>query len=389
MIYLDNNATTRMDPRVLDAMLPFLREEWGNPSSPHRVGRSVTRAVARARRAVADAVGADPSEIVFTGSGTESDNLAIRGTVEAAAARGERPRVVTTAVEHPAVLETCRDLERRGRCALTVVPVDGDGGVRLDRLDAALRDAETTLVSIMWVNNETGVVFPLEEIAGRVQEAGARLHVDAVQAVGKLPVDLRSLPADLLTFSGHKIHGPKGVGVLVVREGVELAPAVTGGGQERGRRSGTEDPAAIVGLAAAVERAEEVRPRAVARMQALRDRLENGLLERVPDLEVSGRAAVRVANTLHVTVPDTEAEPVLLLLDRAGIACSAGSACSTGALEPSHVLVAMGIEPSRLHGGLRLSLSRETTGEEIDRVLEVLPSILARVARIAPPARGA
>lgn len=381
-IYLDNNATTRLDPRVLEAMMPLLTEHWGNGSSQHHVGRPVTSAIAAARRTVADRLGAEPGDVVFTASGTEADNLAIRGVLQT---RETPCHVVTTRVEHPAVLETLHDLRARGRCTVSEVGVHPDGALDLDALASALRPGETGLVSVMWANNETGVVFPIETVAAMTHEAGALLHVDAVQALGKIEVDLQKVPVDLLAFSAHKIHGPKGMGALVVRGGIRLHPSVTGGGQERGRRSGTENPAGIVGLAKAVELALDALPATRDAIAARRDRIEAAVLD-LPGVAITGRGAERVPNTLHFTVAGAEAEPMLLLLDREGIACSAGSACSSGALEPSHVLSAMGLHPSRLHGALRLSLSRETTDAEVDRVVEILPSVVRRIASITQDA---
>jgi cysteine desulfurase len=378
-IYLDNNATTRLDPQVLDAMLPFLREHFGNASSRHHVGAAAAAAVSAARRAVAQVLGAQPGEVVFTSGGTEADNLAIRGAVRAA----PRPRhVVTTAVEHPAVLETCEDLAHQGDCELTVLGVDAQGGLDLEALQAALRPGRTCLVSAMWANNETGVLFPIGEIGARARAAGALFHVDAVQAAGKLPIDFASLPVDLLSVAAHKLHGPKGSGALLVRRGVTLAPMVTGGGQEQGRRSGTLHPAAAVGLARALELAVAVLPQASRRMAELRDLLQQQLAQRVPGLQVTGEGAQRLPTTLHVTL-EVEAEALLLLLDREGVAASAGSACSSGAHLPSPVLTAMGVAPSRAHGGVRFSLSRETTRDEIERVVRVMPPLVERLAALA------
>jgi cysteine desulfurase len=380
LIYLDNNATTRLDPRVLERMMPLLSEHWGNAGSGHSVGRPVRKLVAEARRDMGALLDVAPEEIVITGSGTEADNLAIRGVV----AKAKAPRhLICSAVEHPAVLETCRALEREGLCALSVVPVDGDGRIDLEAMETALRPGETCLVSVMWTNNETGVIHPIEAIGQLAHAAGARFHVDAVQSVGKLPLELDRVAIDLLSMSAHKFHGPKGVGALIVRKGVELAPAVTGGGQERGRRSGTENPAGIVGLAAALEFAIEGRESAARRMTELREGLERALIERVQDLRITGTAAPRVCNTTHFTVPKVEAEAVLIALDRDGIACSSGSACSTGALEPSHVLLAMGVAKDRLHGALRLSLSRETTPEEMDEAAEKLVATVGRLKGLA------
>jgi cysteine desulfurase len=363
VIYLDNNATTRLDPRVLERMLPLLSEHWGNAGSGHSFGRPVRKRVAEARRDMGDLLGVAAEEIVITGSGTEADNLAIRGIVAAALP----PRhVICSAVEHPAVLETCRALEQDGLCELTVVPVDADGQCDVDAVRNALRPGETCLVSVMWTNNETGVVQPIAEIGELAHAAGARFHVDAVQAIGKLPLDLEGIPIDALALSAHKFHGPKGVGALIVRKGVQLVAAVTGGGQEGGRRSGTENPAGIVGLAAALELALAEREEASARMLRLRDAFERRVSAEIQDLEISGAQSPRVCNTTHLTVPRVEAEAVLVALDRDNIACSSGSACSTGALEPSHVLTAMGVAKDRLHGALRISSSRETTEAEME-----------------------
>ena len=377
--YFDNNATTRPDSRVVEAMLPLWHEHWGNASSGHGFGRPVRALVGEARRRSGQVLGVDASEVVFTSSGTEADNLAIRGVVLASKA----PRhVVTTAVEHPAVLETCRDLERQGLCTLTVLGVGRSGLPDLGELGRALRPGETCLVSAMWANNETGVVLPIAQIGELAHAAGARLHVDGVQAIGKLDFDLDRLAIDLLALSAHKFHGPKGVGALIVRKGVRLHAMTTGGGQERDRRSGTENPAGIVGLATALEIALQEREAAAERMRALRDRLERELVARVPELVVSGAGAPRVPNTSHFTLPDIEAESLLLLLDQEGIACSAGSACSTGAHEPSHVLLAMGVDRARAAGAIRLSLSRETSEEEVERVIETLPRLVERLRRV-------
>ncbi|HKK70903.1 MAG TPA: cysteine desulfurase family protein, partial [Candidatus Krumholzibacteria bacterium] len=375
-VYLDNNATTRLDEDVLDTMLPFLREQWGNAGSGHHVGRPVARAVNAARRSVADRYGVRPGDVVFCAGATEADNLALRGSL---AARPDRRHLVTTAVEHPAVLDCARMLESEGLCELSIVGVDGQGRLDVDALEAALRPGETALVSVMGANNETGVVLPLAEVAARARAAGAWLHVDAVQLVGKSTVDPIEAGADLIALSAHKFHGPKGLGALILRRGIDPSPIVHGGGQEKGRRPGTLNAPGIVGFARALERVDEEDPTAIPRMRALRERLESGLSAAVADLEITGAGVDRVANTTHVTVPGVEAEALLVQLDREGIACSAGSACSTGALEPSPVLVAMGIAPDRLHGALRLSTSRETTEADVDRLLEVLPPVVARL----------
>jgi len=336
----------------------------------------VARAVNAARRSVADRYGVRPGDVVFCAGATEADNLALRGSL---AARPDRRHLVTTAVEHPAVLDCARMLESEGLCELSIVGVDGQGRLDVDALEAALRPGETALVSVMGANNETGVVLPLAEVAARARAAGAWLHVDAVQLVGKSTVDPIEAGADLIALSAHKFHGPKGLGALILRRGIDPSPIVHGGGQEKGRRPGTLNAPGIVGFARALERVDEEDPTAIPRMRALRERLESGLSAAVADLEITGAGVDRVANTTHVTVPGVEAEALLVQLDREGIACSAGSACSTGALEPSPVLVAMGIAPDRLHGALRLSTSRETTEADVDRLLEVLPPVVARL----------
>jgi cysteine desulfurase len=376
MIYLDNNATTRLDPEVLDAMMPLLTEHFGNPGSSHAGGRPVAKAVHAARRAVADRFGLAPNEVVFLASATEADNLALRGVITAC----DGPRhLITTAVEHPAVLDAAHALQSEGLCELTVLGVDRDGRLSLDELRDALRPGETKLVSVMGANNETGVLFPIPEIASIVHAAGALLHVDAVQLIGKVLADWTRWPADLFSLSAHKFHGPKGSGLMTAPKHVKLNPMVVGGGQERGLRSGTENPAGIVGISKALELALDHSDEAVPRMKAMRDRLAAGLGAQVDGLEVTGAGAQRNANTLHVTIPGVEAEPILVNLDREGIAVSAGSACSSGALKASHVLEAMDLSKDRIHGVLRISLSRETTDVEIDRVLEVLPPIVERV----------
>ena len=375
LIYLDNNATTRLDPVVLEAMMPLLNEHWGNPGSAHSAGRPVARAVHAARRSVAERFGLEPNEIVFTASATESDNLALRGVIEAA----EGPRhLITTAVEHPAILDTARALESEQLCELTILAVDADGQLDLDELRAAIRPRETVLVSIMGANNETGILFPIEEIAAIVHDAGSLLHVDAVQLIGKIETDWTRWPVDLWSLSAHKFHGPKGVGLLTAPRRVDLHPMVVGGGQERGLRSGTENPAGIVGIARALELALDGSAEAVPRMRRLRDDLAAGLAASIRGLRISGEAVARNANTLHLTIQGIEAEPLLVQLDREGIAVSAGSACSSGALAASHVLEAMAVGKDRIHGVLRISLSRETTGAETGRVLELLPPMVER-----------
>jgi cysteine desulfurase len=382
-VYLDNNATTAVAPEVLEAMLPFFRERWGNPSSMHAFGGNLGRDVERARAQVAALLGAEtPSEIVFTSGGTESDNTAILSALEA---YPDRRQVVTTRVEHPAVLSFAQHLERKGY-EIARVGVDRDGNLDVVELRAAL-SSRTAIVSVMWANNETGVIFPVEEIARMAHEAGALFHTDAVQAVGKIPMNLRDSSIDMLSLSGHKLHGPKGIGALYVRRGTRFRPHVIGGHQERNRRGGTENVPGIVGLGRAAESAAASLEEERRRVAALRDRLEQGLIDRVPDAVVNGTARHRLPNTTNVSFQFIEGEAILLMLDREGICASSGSACSSGSLEPSHVLRAMGIPFTYAHGSIRLSLSRYNTDADIDHVLDVLPRVIARLREISPFSR--
>jgi cysteine desulfurase len=379
LIYLDNNATTRPLPEVLEAMRPFQEEFYGNPSSRHPLGGRARQAIDRARDQVAALVGARPDEVVFTSGGTESDNCALRGVLEA---RRERRHLVVTAVEHPAVLETARRLAHEGY-EVTEAGVDADGALDL----AALRDAvrsDSAVISVMAANNETGVIFPLDEVAAIARERGALLHCDAVQAAGRIPIDLASLPVDLLSLSGHKLHGPKGTGALVVRRRTPLAPILRGGHQEGDRRPGTENVPGIVGLGEACERsARFLAGRGWDRVAAQRRRLEEGLTAAIPGSVVNGARAPRVANTTSIRFPGTEAETLLLLLGEEGICASSGSACATGAIEPSHVLRAMGLAPAEARGSVRFSLSRFTTEREIGRVLALVPPAVERLRALA------
>ncbi len=381
-IYLDNNATTRVAPEVIEAMMPYLVEHYGNPSSMHRFGAEAGRGLAAARDRVAAFLGADSaSEIIFTAGGSESDNLAIMGTLRA---YPDRRHVITSAVEHPAVLGLCRDLEKRHGYAVDFIGVDGEGRLDLDELRAKLR-SDTAVVSIMMANNETGVIFDIAEIGAIVKQAGVVFHVDAVQAVGKLPVDMRRLEAvDMLALSGHKLHAPKGVGALYVRKGTRLRPLIVGGHQERGRRAGTENVASCVALGAACELAERHRDEENTKVAALRDRLEARLLAEVPDCRRNGARDQRLPNTANISFDFIEGEGILLLLDRAGIAASSGSACTSGSLEPSHVLKAMGVPFIAAHGSIRFSLSRYNTEAEIDYVAAVMPRIVKRLREITP-----
>lgn len=378
-VYLDNNATTKVDPAVLEAMLPFFAERYGNPSSMHGFGGGVGRDVSRAREQVAALLGCTPREIVFTSCGSEGDNAAIHSALEAQP--GKR-HLITTRVEHPAVLGPATHLAEQG-FDVTFLGVDGSGRLDLEELKAAIRK-DTALVSVMYANNETGVVFPIPEIAAICKERGVLFHTDAVQAVGKLPIDLAELPVDMLTLSGHKLHGPKGVGALFVRKGTPFRPFLLGGHQERGRRAGTENTAGLVGLGKACEVAAAHLDQERTTVAALRDRLQAGLAAAIPENMVNGAEAPRLPNTLSIAFKYVEGEAILLMLDRFGICASSGSACTSGSLEPSHVLRAMGVPFTFAHGSVRFSLSRFTTDAEIDLVQQELPGIIARLREISP-----
>ncbi len=380
-VYLDNNATTAVAPEVREVILPYLSESYGNPSSMHAFGAHAGQAVDKARDQVMSLVGAEmPSEIVFTGGGSESDNLAIVGTLRA---YPDKKHLVTTQVEHPAVLGLCRELESRHGYEVTYLPVDGRGNLDLDDLRAAIR-SDTAVVSIMAANNETGVIFPTEEIGAIVKATDAVYHVDAVQAVGKLPVDLRDSTVDLLSLSGHKLHGSKGVGALYVRRGTKLRPLIVGGHQERGRRAGTENVPGLAALGTACELAGRYMAEEQTRVRELRDRLERNIVEAVPDSRVNGDIEHRLPNTSNISFDYIEGEGILLLLDRVGIGASSGSACTSGSLEPSHVLKAMGIPFISAHGSIRFSLSRFNTEAEIDYTAAVIPRIVERLRAITP-----
>ena len=382
-VYLDNNATTMVAPEVIEAMAPYWSRLYGNPSSMHSFGGNVHKDVDRAREQVAALLGAStPAEIVFTGCGSESDNLAIRGTVEALA--GSRRHIVTTRVEHPAVRGICHHLQKQGY-RLTELAVDGDGALDLDQLAQAITP-DTAIVSVMWANNETGVVFPIEEIARIVKGRGAVFHTDAVQAAGKLPIDLSRLPIDLLSISGHKLHAPKGIGVLYVRKGTKLVPLIMGGHQESGKRAGTESVPLIAGLGVACELAQRHLAEEMTRVRALRDRLQEGIMARCKGVRVNGKR--RLPNTLNVSFEYIEGESILYALSDLGIAASSGSACTSGSLEPSHVLRAMGVPFTAVHGSIRFSLSRYTTDEEIDYALEHLPAVVRRLRALSPFVRS-
>jgi len=380
-VYLDNNATTSVAPEVIEAMLPYLTEHYGNPSSMHRFGAAAGDGLAMARDQVAALLGAAaPGEVIFTAGGSESDNLAIVGTLRA---YPDRKHIVTTAVEHPAVIGLCRDLEARHGYEVDYIAVDGEGHLDLDQLREAIRD-DTAIVSIMMANNETGVLFDSEAIGRIVKERGTVFHVDAVQGAGKLPLDMNRSCIDMVSISGHKLHAPKGVGALYVRKGTKLRPLIVGGHQERGRRAGTENVASCVALGAACQLAAQHLDDENTRVRALRDRLEEKILASVPDSVRNGDRQQRLPNTTNISFQYIEGEGILLLLDRAGIAASSGSACTSGSLEPSHVLKAMGIPFTSAHGSIRFSLSHYNNEAEIDYVAAVLPRIVARLREITP-----
>ena len=368
-VYLDNNATTRADPRVVEAMLPFLRDEFANPSSLHDMGASAKDAVRAARSQVCALIGAErESEIVFTSGGSESNNTAIVSALETQEGRNE---IVTSAVEHPSVLALCAHLEKTGRAKVHRIPVDGQGGLILDEYRNAFSQ-RTALVSIQWANNETGVLFPVQMLASIAHAAGALFHCDAVQAGGRVEVDICGTEIDMLSISAHKIHGPKGIGALYVRNGVKLAPLIHGGRQERGRRAGTENTPAIVGFGVAAELAARELQRDMHRVSLLRDRLEREILLLVPTAIRVGDHSNCLPNTLNIAFENIEADSILITLNREGIAASSGSACTAGSLNPSHVLTAMRVPFSHLRGSVRFSLSRENSDQDVDRVLEVL-----------------
>ncbi len=379
-VYLDNNATTMIAPEVLDAMMPFLKDRYGNPSSMHGFGGSVGREVARARMNVAKFIGADNDyEIVFTGTGTESDNMAVQGVL---AYYRDRRHIVTSRVEHPAILSLYKKLEKEGY-RVTYIPVDHAGNLDMNALRASVDD-DTAIVSIMYANNETGVVFPVEEIGLFLKERGVPFHVDAVQAAGKIPIDVNRIQCDLLTISGHKFHAPKGIGVLYVRRGTRMRPILYGGHQEKGRRPGTENVPGIIGIGAAAELALKHLSEYATKVRGLRDRLEKGILAAFNNASLNGEPGKRVPNTTNVGFGYIEGEAILLYLDGKGIAASSGSACSSGSLEPSHVLRAMGVPFTSAHGSIRYSLSRYTTADEVDYVLSVMPEVVNRLLEISP-----
>ncbi len=379
IVYLDNNATTGVAPEVLEAMLPYLKDRYGNPSSMYSFAGEAHKAVEKAREQVAALLGATPAEIVFTSCGTESDSTAVFGAFEALP---EKRHFITSRVEHSAIIAMGQYLERKGY-RVTYLDVDEKGQLSLDQLDKAMTP-DTGIVSLMYANNETGTVFPIPEAAAMAKERGIVFHTDAVQAVGKIPISLAELPAGYLAMSGHKIHAPKGVGVLYIRRGTPFRPFLRGGHQEHGRRAGTENVPYIVGLGAACELAAKYIQEENTRVKALRDRLETGLLAAIPESRINGDPANRLPNTTNISFKYVEGEAILLLLDQEGICASSGSACTSGSLEPSHVLRSMGVPFTYAHGSVRLSLSRYTTDSDIDKALEVLPRVITRLREISP-----
>jgi len=379
LYYLDNNATTRVAPEVVEAMIPFLRDHWGNPSSVYAFGRQAARDVESARERVGALINAEPRDILFTSCGTESNNAALHSAL---VAHPEKRHVVTTAVEHSANIKFCASLEKQG-FEITLLPVEPDGGLDLHLLEKSIRP-DTAIVSVMWANNETGVLFPIEEIAAICRSKAVAFHTDAVQTPGKLKIDVKDLGVDFLSLSAHKLHAPKGIGLLYVKRRTKYQPYVMGGGQEQGRRGGTENVASMVGFGRAAEMAMAGWSDENTRVRALRDRMEKAILAKIPDSVRNGDPTSRLPNTSNIAFDFVEAESILLLLDQAGICASSGSACTTGSLDPSHVLVAMGLTPARARGSIRFSLGIYNTDAEVDYLLEQLPPIIAKLRAVSP-----
>lgn len=380
LIYVDNNATTQLAPEVFEAMKPFLTDEYGNPSSMHTFGGKISKCLAEARESVAELLGAsDPSEIIFTSCGTESDNTAIMSTLRS---YPEKKHIITTKVEHPAVLNLCQYLTTLGY-RVTYLSVDSQGLIDLEELKSSIGQ-DTAIISIMYANNETGVIFPISEIAQIAKERSVVFHTDAVQAVGKIPFKLTQLPLDLLSLSGHKLHAPKGVGALYIRKGTRFTPLIIGGHQENGRRGGTENVAGIVGLGIACRLAKKTMEEEITRVKYLRDKLERAILEKIPHARINGHPQARLPNTTNIGFEFIEGEAILLMLDEKGICASSGSACTSGSLTPSHVLRAMGVPFTFIQGSIRFSLSRYNTEEDINHIIDNLPSIISRLREISP-----
>ena len=384
-VYLDNAATTKVRNEVVEAMLPYFTEYFGNPSSLHLFAREAGKGLDTARAQVAKALNAKPEEIIFTGGGSESDNMVLRGIPEAYKKKGKH--VITSAVEHHAVLHTLEAMEKEGRVEVTYLPVDEYGMVTAEQVEKAIRP-DTVLVSIMFANNEVGTIMPIEQIGETCKKYGVLFHTDAVQAVGHVPVDVEKMHIDLLSLSGHKFHGPKGVGALYVRKGARIPALILGGAQERRKRAGTENVPGIVGMGKAIELATAELEDNAAKMKVLRDRLIFGIPARIPDVKLNGHPTERLPNNVNFSIRFIEGESILLMLDLNGIAASSGSACTSGSLDPSHVLLAMGLPHEVAHGSLRLTLSEFTTPEEIDYVLDTLPPIVEKLRAMSPLYHG-
>ncbi len=378
-VYFDNNATTKVAEEVLEEMKPLFCEFYGNPSSMHTFGGQLGRKISRAREQAAALLGCDPAEIIFTSGGTESDNAAIQGAL---AASPNKRKVITTRVEHPAVLTACRQLENHGYTVVELA-VDKVGQLDLAELEEELDD-DTALVTIMYANNETGVIFPIDKIADLVTDRGIPFHTDAVQAVGKIPLNLSNSSIDMLSLSGHKLHAPKGVGALYIKKGTRFSPFMVGGHQEAGKRAGTENVPGIVGLGKACELAAKNIEEENNKVKSLRDKLENAILESCPDSRLNGDKENRLPNTANISFEYVEGEAILLMLDKYGICASSGSACTSGSLEPSHVLRAMGVPFTAAHGSIRFSLSRYNTEEEVDYTIEKMPPIINKLRELSP-----
>ena len=378
-IYMDNNATTKVADEVLEEMLPLLKNFYGNPSSMHSFGGKVEKKIRQGRQQIAELLRCDPVEIIFTSGGTESDNAAVKGVLSA---NPNKRKIITTRVEHPAILATCRELEDQGY-SLVELGVDSTGQIDLDELAEEI-DENTAMVTIMYANNETGVVFPIDKIAELVKSNDSVFHTDAVQAVGKIPLDLKNSCIDLLSLSGHKLHSPKGIGALYVRKGTRISPFMMGGHQEAGRRAGTENTPGIVAIGKACQLASDNIIEENSRVKALRDKLEKAILKSCPGAMLNGDRENRLPNTTNISFEYIEGEAILLLLDQFGICASSGSACTSGSLEPSHVLRAMGVPFTAAHGSIRFSLSRYNTEQEVDFVIEKIPTIVNRLRQLSP-----
>ena len=377
--YFDNNATTRVAPEVVEAMMPFLSENWGNPSSAYQFGKATARDIETAREKVAALIHADPREVIFTSCGTESNNSAIHSAL---ISQSGKRHIVTTAVEHSANIKFCEHLQKRGY-DVTFIPVEPDGSIDIHLLEKSIRP-DTAIVSVMLANNETGVIFPVEEIAAISRSKGVLVHTDAVQTPGKLNIDVAELGVDMLSLSAHKLHAPKGIGLLYVKKRTRYVPYVFGGGQERGRRGGTENVANIVAFGCAAELANASLNDENTRIRALRDRMEKAILKTIPRVSRNGSRDSRLPNTSNLAFDQVEAEGILMLLDQVGICASSGSACTTGSLDPSHVLIAMGLTPERARGSIRLSLGIYNTDEDVDYLLQHLPGIISRLRGVSP-----